>query len=232
MHSNPLVDPHVRRPVGRGPMCDRRTVLKLGSVVLASAMAPEFALAMQEAGAPAVGGMWNSPRSVWLRRQGEKDLKVVYWRDGALLPEAYRQACIFLRDVGFENAILRGDRRVLEAYRAARLPDRIQVAAPMSLRVLDALYAIGVWLDHFGISRPIIILSAYRHPFYNANLVEGAARDSKHTKGGAVDIRIDGVPTARIGQFGQWLGVGGIGLYVSRGFIHIDDGPQRTWAGR
>lgn len=186
--------------------------------------------------APARGGMWTQPRTLWLKRHGvpasRSQLQVTYWADGAIQPQGYREACIFLRDLGFEKAILRGDSRVLSAVRKGLLPDQIPTAAPISMRVLDSLYAIGQWLSYFGMGRPVIVTSAFRHPFYNNHMVEGAARDGFHTKARAVDIRIDGVSPDRVAQFGRWLGVGGIGLYQSRGFLHIDDGAQRTWRGR
>lgn len=215
-----------------GGFIHRRQALR-GVIGLGMALGVANPASAQEPGPPGGLGMWTAPRSLWLKRDGQRDaLNLTYWSDGALDQHRYREACVFLRDTGFEKAILRGDKRILAAVRAGRLPDRIPIAAPISPRVLDALYAIGQWLAYFGVARPIIVTSAFRHSFYNNNMVEGASRDSYHTKARAVDIRIDGIPPERIALFARWLGVGGIGLYQSRGFLHIDDGAQRSWKGR
>lgn len=203
--------------------------------VLSSGFSRAADLALDEP-APNDGGMWMIPRTLWLKREGvppsQSELRVTYWADGQVQRHGYRDACVFLRDLGFEKAILRGDRRILEAVNKGHLPQQIPIAAPISLRVLDALFAVGQWLAYFGMARPAIVTSAFRHPFYNNYMVEGAARDGFHTKARAVDMRIDGVSVERLAQFGRWLGVGGIGLYQSRGFLHIDDGAQRVWQGR
>lgn len=176
---------------------------------------------------------WSRPRSVWLKRKGVgEELRATYWADGALVLEEYRRICVFMRDLGFEQAIRSGDARIVRAVRSGALPAQIPVAVPVSVRLLDAIYAIGGWLEHFGVPRPVGLTSAYRHPFYNNNMVEGAARDGYHTKGRAGDLVIEGVSPQRISQFGAWLGVGGIGLYASKGFTHVDDGAQRFWRGK
>lgn len=207
----------------------------LGGIVACAGLGLGFggvAMAQEEV-APGGQSMWVVPRTLWLQRDGVRgSLDLTYWQNGLLDVHRYREVCVFLRDTGFEKAILRGDKRILAAVRAGRLPERIPIAAPISPRVLDALYAIGQWLAYFGLARPIIVTSAFRHSFYNNNMVEGASRDSFHTKARAVDIRIDGISPARIALFARWLGVGGIGLYQSRGFLHIDDGAQRSWKGK
>lgn len=178
-----------------------------------------------------VPDFWREPRQVWLRRErtGE-ELNITYWRDGRLQPQAYADICHLLRDVGFEHAIVGKDPRVVLAVQQGRLPARVQTHAAISPRVLDALYAVGGWLRYFGQEQAVSILSAYRHPFYNHVMVEGAARDSLHTQARAVDLRIEGVPVARMAEFGRWLGVGGVGFYPSKGFIHMDDGAHRHWS--
>ncbi len=192
---------------------------------------PPPAQAWVTPGAPKAQDFWTQPRDLWLHRSGLAPLHLIYWRDGALDPDGYRSACLFLRDLGFEALIRRQDPRVLAAVKSGRLPQEIPVTHAMDPRVLDALYAIGAWLRHFGVSRPIEVLSAYRHWFYNANVVEGAARQSFHIQGRAVDVRIHGVSPQRIAQFSKWLGAGGVGLYVANGFTHIDTGPMRAWGG-
>lgn len=232
-NGHPSVSLDIRSSMASG--VSRREVLcGAAAAVLGGAMTP---LRAQEMIAGPDGmspqEFWVAPRSVWLRRPGGgDDLRATYWADGRLVMTEYQRICVYMRDVGFERAILRGDPRVLRAVRSGLLPTEIPVAVPMSPRLLDGLYAIGGWLDHFGMARPLYLTSAYRHPFYNSTMVEGAVRNSYHTKGRASDIVIHGVAPQQLSQFGEWLGVGGVGLYVAKGFTHLDDGAQRFWRGK
>ena len=74
----------------------------------------------------------------------------------------------------------------------------------------------------------IELLSGYRTPRTNAAL-PGAARDSMHMYGRAVDFRIDGVGTARLAAYMERMQVGGVGRYDGTGFVHIDSGRLRRW---
>ncbi len=219
------------------PMLSRRGFLS-GAAALAVGSAAPVVAADEIAGPEGVsrGEFWSRPRSVWLRRAGLGEIRATYWANGALDVEEYRRICVFMRDLGFESAIRRGDSRIIRAVRSGALPEQIPIAAPMSIRLLDGLYAIGGWLEHFGVPRPVQLNSAYRHPFYNNTMVEGAERDGYHTIGGAGDVVIEGVSPHRTSQFGQWLGVGGIGLYASKSFTHMDDGARhkapRFWRGK
>ena len=47
-----------------------------------------------------------------------------------------------------------------------------------------------------------------------------AGRDSFHLQGRAADVRMSGVPPARLAEFGPLLGLGGVGLYSA--FFHLD----------
>lgn len=103
-------------------------------------------------------------------------------------------------------------------------------AMGMSPVLLDILYAINGWLDFFGMARPLVLTSALRHPVTNA-AIEGAAKDSRHQRGGAGDLIIPDVPADRVAAFGVWLRGGGVGFYPSKGFTHVDDGRLRVWRG-
>ncbi|MDH4193948.1 MAG: DUF882 domain-containing protein [Nitrospirota bacterium] len=83
-----------------------------------------------------------------------------------------------------------------------------------------------------GRGQEIHIYSAYRSPSYNNLLVRlgrGAAPNSLHTSGQAVDFAIPGVRLSRIRRAAVKLRLGGVGYYGRRGFIHLDTGPVRYW---
>lgn len=63
--------------------------------------------------------------------------------------------------------------------------------------------------------------SGARFPQTNTR-IEGAARDSKHTKGEAHDGFFEGVQISVQSQFAQWIGGGGVGFYPNKNFIHTD----------
>ena len=93
-----------------------------------------------------------------------------------------------------------------------------------ALRVVDELRA--------DLGRPIVILSSYRSPAYNA-AISGAAKASYHMRFQALDIAVSGMAPPEVfealkkrrdrGEF-----AGGLGLY--RTFVHIDSrGSNATW---
>jgi hypothetical protein len=99
---------------------------------------------------------------------------------------------------------------------------------PIDLRVY---YLLAMTQLEFG-GRPIIVTSGYRTKATNDRVRRqgiDAARNSFHLSGQAADIRIHGVPPARMAALGSMLGVGGAGIYPT--FVHLDAGPQRFWEG-
>jgi uncharacterized protein YcbK (DUF882 family) len=95
-------------------------------------------------------------------------------------------------------------------------------------RLYWALSAISQAAMKDGHSGRIVVTSGYRTPRTNSRL-EGAARNSLHLKGRAVDFSLEGVPTKPIFDYMVWLGVGGVGNYPRHHFVHIDSGRPRTW---
>ncbi len=78
-----------------------------------------------------------------------------------------------------------------------------------------------------GLRGESAILSGYRTPATNA-MVDGAG-DSQHLRAAAMDVML---PTAGIPGFVEAalaLGLGGVGSYPRRGFVHLDSGPPRHW---
>ena len=86
--------------------------------------------------------------------------------------------------------------------------------------------------DHFG--KPVNVSSAYRCETHNANV--GGATGSRHKKGQAADIYINGIAPAEIAKYAESKGVLGIGLYETDKdghFVHIDTRTSKSfWYGQ
>jgi len=149
---------------------------------------------------------WVRPRELRLLHVSGERLELTYWRDGQLDVQRYAEVSWFLRD------------RV------------VQRGVYMDPILLDILYAVGGWLVWFGIQTPIVVTSGHRDARRNMQ-IEGAARNSLHITGGAVDIRIPGVSSYQLARFAAWLGGGGVGWYPDKDFIHVDRGRLRVWKG-
>lgn len=79
-----------------------------------------------------------------------------------------------------------------------------------------------------------IIVSGFRHPKYNLILRKKGhqvARDSQHTHGDAIDFFIPNVPTLALHTWAKDQKIGGVGLYLESGFVHMDTGRVRYWSG-
>lgn len=74
--------------------------------------------------------------------------------------------------------------------------------------------------DHFD--KPVTINSGYRCSKHN-KAVKGTS-GSKHTKGQAADIVVNGVKPAEVAKYAESIGVKGIGLYENSdgNFVHVD----------
>ncbi len=78
----------------------------------------------------------------------------------------------------------------------------------------------------------IDIVCGYRTPWSNNYLREhghGVALHSEHMQAKAIDIRIPGVPTAKVRDAALALHRGGVGYYKQSNFVHVDVGPVRRW---
>lgn len=150
---------------------------------------------------------WSRPRELWLYRpESNEQVRAVYWADGQLVLEGYVQICRLLRDI-HAGATVQFD--------------------PVTLDIARGLYG---WLLSAGINRPLIINSGYRTRRTNSK-IEGAAKDSFHTRAQALDVRIEGVSSEAVGRFGLYLAGGGVGFYPGKQFTHLDRGRVRTWVG-
>ncbi len=107
-------------------------------------------------------------------------------------------------------------------------PKRLWKNIIPTLRIVDDLRA--------SFDQPCILISSYRSPEYNRAV--GGAALSQHVQFTALDIRIQGVSPQRVyDRLLQWRRegrfAGGLGLYPSSSFVHIDTrGRNATWRGR
>lgn len=149
-------------------------------------------------------------RSVKIRRSGEGGYRTLRYRsgDGTVDREGYGALCFVLRDV-----------------RANRMMG-------MDPALLDVLCGIQRWMEFHHQSAGITVTSGFRSGETNSKL-EGAARNSMHLYGKAADIVIEGVSSAAMGAMARQFNVnGGTGIYVNRGFVHVDSGAARMWTSR
>ncbi len=130
---------------------------------------------------------------------------VEYWADGGYLGDASRRINHLLRDhrTGDVHAI--------------------------DLRLLDLLHRLR---EALSTDAPFQIISGYRSPRTNAMLhdrSDGVARNSLHTDGLAVDIRVPSRPLRLVRDAALSLKSGGVGYYAGSDFVHVDVGRVRSW---
>ena len=143
-------------------------------------------------------------RSLWLSR-GETEIRSTYWTpESGYDGEAYQEICWLLRDVQANKSF------------------------PMSPRLLDVLCGLQNWLAFNGVRQPIHVNSGYR-TFSTNWRTEGAALNSRHVLGKAADITVPGVSLARLAGMASVFGQGGVGMYLNKGFVHVDTGEERIW---
>lgn len=147
----------------------------------------------------------NEVRQIWLRRQETGEAVVARYYDGRSLDWAqYEACCTILRDV------------------------QSGTVARIDVELLDLIFAIQKWLVDWGIDRPMVVHSGYRT--HRTNSKEGGSARSMHLKGRAIDFHIEGVPAKYLGRLVQIFGIGGVGFYLNRGFVHADTGSVRQWS--
>ncbi|MBU0800511.1 MAG: DUF882 domain-containing protein, partial [Alphaproteobacteria bacterium] len=77
------------------------------------------------------------------------------------------------------------------------------------------------------------VISAYRSPQTNQRLRNtkgrgGQAEDSAHTRGDAIDIRVQGLKRTELRDIAWCLGRGGVGDYNASDFVHVDVWERKT----
>jgi uncharacterized protein YcbK (DUF882 family) len=132
-------------------------------------------------------------------------LRVTYAANGTYIPEALDEVNHFLRDF------------------------RTGDVHPLDPMLLDALHDLRARAGGKGTFE---IISAYRSPRTNEMLRDrsnGVAQTSLHMEGKAIDVRLTGVPIARLREEALALQVGGVGYYPDSEFVHVDTGRVRQW---
>lgn len=100
---------------------------------------------------------------------------------------------------------------------------------PIDPALLDILAAVR---GRLGATEPFHVISGYRSRATNEMLRRtrgGQAKNSLHLRGQAVDVRLPGVPLARLRDAGLALRRGGVGYYPASDFVHLDTGRVRRW---
>ncbi|HSD88726.1 MAG TPA: DUF882 domain-containing protein [Kofleriaceae bacterium] len=80
----------------------------------------------------------------------------------------------------------------------------------------------------------VTVVSGFRHPKFNLMLRKKGhqvARDSQHTHGNAIDFQIPTTTTRALETWAKAQKIGGVGVYMESGFVHMDTGPIRFWSG-
>ena len=190
---------------------NRRDFLKFGAglslsaggllVPAAGLFVPDIAQAQQGT----ADAFWQRDRIINLYRTGtEERLNIRYFRNGKYDYEAYGKICWLMRDYKDQNRYARID-----------------------IDLIDSIWGLQEWGRQEQSQEPIYtITSAYRTPRRNAT-IEGAARDSFHSKGMGNDGRMKGYDIATLAERAKYFKVGGIGQYPT--FLHLDSGPLRGW---
>ena len=97
-------------------------------------------------------------------------------------------------------------------------------------RVFDLLHDLTTALGNPDLE--IDVVCGYRTPSSNEFLRthgHGVARHSLHMQAMAIDIRVPGIPTARLRDVALALHRGGVGYYAASDFVHVDVGRVRRW---
>jgi uncharacterized protein YcbK (DUF882 family) len=134
-------------------------------------------------------------------------LNAIYYENGAYVPDALHAAMKVLRDWRS------GEQHFMDP------------------RLFDLMHSLRQKIEVRG---PFQIVSGYRSAKTNALMhlrSHEVAEHSQHVLGKAVDIGVEGVELARLHRAALALQAGGVGYYPESGFVHVDVGPIRQWAG-
>lgn len=180
-------------------ICHRRQFIQIGLGALAGSMLPLKSIA-------AIAARADAPRILaFYNTHTQEALKVCYHTGKDYRPEALTRINHILRD------------------------HRCNTVANIDIGLLDLLYNVR---QKSGTKEPFQIISGYRSPATNEMLrskTNGVAKTSYHTKGQAIDIRLNGYSTKRLRDLCIRLKSGGVGYYPRSNFVHLDIGPVRRW---
>jgi uncharacterized protein YcbK (DUF882 family) len=187
----------------------RRDFCTLGAMAAVAALMPTTASAVTRP-AKAQGGLVDKSLSFFNTHTHER-LVAAYCCDGE-----------------YDPAVLARVNYVLRDHRANEVKS-------IDVDLLDLLHRLNLDLQT---SDPYHVISGYRSPSTNALLraqggkATGVATKSLHMVGKAIDIRVPGVPLKELHKAAVAMKRGGVGIYPSSDFVHVDVGRVRYWSGK
>jgi uncharacterized protein YcbK (DUF882 family) len=189
----------------------RRDFCVLGAAATAAALLPRSlsAATPAEAGRPAATSV--DKYLAFFNTHTRESLSTLYCCDGQYDPEALTKVNYLLRD------------------------HRANEVKPIDVHLLDLLYNLNKDLQT---EEPYHVISGYRSPHTNQLLRArggkntGVATRSLHMVGKAIDIRVPRVPLEELHKAAVALKKGGVGIYPSSNFVHVDVGRVRYWSGK
>lgn len=129
----------------------------------------------------------------------------VYWADGAYKADALKKLDVLLRD------------------------HRAKQVCRYDPRLFDLLARVHGTVDS---DAPFEVICGFRSRRTNAmarRRSRGVAKESYHTRGMAIDIRLPDAQLRGIAESAKAMQGGGVGFYPRSGFVHLDVGPVRSW---
>lgn len=180
---------------------NRRTLLKLGSLGTATALAPTAALAKWQKNTAQ-----TSPRalSFYNLHTGES-LHTTYWEEGVYHAEALKEINHLLRD-----------------HRTGGVID-------MDVELLDLLHDIRNRTGTQQAFNVISGYRSPKTNAMLNQQTSGVAKKSLHMVGKAIDINLPGFQLADLRKVALQQKRGGVGFYPKSNFIHVDTGRVRYW---
>jgi len=142
----------------------------------------------------------------------EETLETTFWKNGKYNQGQLKAVSYFLRD-----------------YRTGQ-------RHAVDKRLLNTLFTIQQQIGtQYPDVKPVFqVISGYRTPDTNDMLRERGdkvAKKSQHSRGKAIDIRVEGVPLEALRDIAWCLQKGGVGYYPEEhnNFVHVDVDRVRFW---
>ena len=184
-----------------GIKLNRRRFLRLGALGFLAGLCPTSVFAKIREGE-------STQKSLYLfNAHTEESLDTVFWANGEYLAGPLAKINYIMRD------------------------HRTGETKFIDTRLLELLYSIQ---RRVNVNQPFHIISGYRSPETNALLRKndrGVSGKSLHMLGKAADISLPDFDLLSLRNVTKDLRVGGVGYYPRSGFIHVDIGRLRYWAG-
>ena len=186
-----------------------RTSIQASGAMTAAMAAPQVLAAPQSLILPNADLHSAADKSLHLYNihTGET-LKSTFYAEGQLIEDSLLEIDRFLRDHRSGDATL------------------------ISRNLLQDIYQLQA---QFQPKQAIEIISAYRSPKTNEylqSLGRKVAKRSLHMQGKAIDIRIPGTQLKHVRKAALAMKSVGVGYYPRSGFVHLDVGRVRQWAGK